>query len=107
MSRRLLDHDSVTGTTEWYHFDETDGSFTIETVQDVSALVDANTRIRNDQTGRYRDLTMVARMPLTVLMQLVKDGYLDRGFRVIDQARYRRWLNSNENLAWRTKEGRI
>lgn len=104
---RVLDHDPLTGTTEYYHFDPVDGSITLETRQDVTDIIEGNTRIRNDNTGRYRDLNLVARMPLSVVMQLVKDGYLDTGFRVIDENRYRRWLNSNENMAWRTRDGRI
>lgn len=107
MSGRLLDHDKDSGISEYYHFDQSDGSFTIETVQDVTDLIELNKMRSNAATGRYGDLTLVASYPLTILMQLVKENILDTNFRVQDQKAYKRWLNAPENSVWRTKRGKL
>lgn len=107
MAGRLLDHDASTGITEYYHFNETDQSWGIETVQDITGILDANVRLQNEQTGRYKDLTMIARLPLSVVMDLAKQGIMDMGMRILDEKKYRRWLNDSENQKFRTKLGQV
>ena len=104
---RLLDHDTETGITEWYHFDATDGSFTIETTQDVGDLIECNQRLYNNSASTWGEMDMVARFPLTVLMDLVQRRILDPGFRVINDVAYTRWLNDRDNMVWRTKRGTV
>lgn len=106
---RVLDHDSATDTTEYYHYDPHSGGFVIETVQDVTALVDQNTRLWNasEKHTKYGELTRVSSVPNTVLMELAKLGILSIGGAILDDAKYRRWLNDPANLKWRTRAGKV
>lgn len=106
-TKRLLDHDPLAGITEYYHFDPADNSWGIETVQDVTAIVEANKARQNADTGAWGELTMFASTPMTVTMDLINKGILDAGFRVIDRRRYAQWMNDPENRHFRTKMGRI
>lgn len=104
---RLLDHDTDTGITEYYHFDPQTNGFTIEAKQDVSALIELNKAIANDNTGWKGDVHHVASFPLTIVMELAKQGIMTPAGRILDDARYRRWLNEPENRVWRVKHGRV
>lgn len=103
---RLLEHDPYTGMTEYFHVIE-DGQWAIETRQDVSGIIEVNKALQNDATGRWGEMTHVASIPLTILMDLVQQGILDTAFHVQDDARYRKWLNAPENRVWRTKLGKV
>lgn len=46
MSKRLFDKSG--DTTEWFHYDDTSGDVTIETVQDVEPHIELAKKIRND-----------------------------------------------------------
>ena len=48
----------------------------------------------------------IASVPLTVIDELNKQGIM-RGFHVLDQARFKAWLNHPDNRAFRTRPGRI
>jgi len=104
--KRLFDHDAASGTTE-YFYGHGDGSFTIETVQDVTELVERNKYLSNTVGGKWGELSMVASYPLTILMDLVKQNILDKGFKVINEKGYKRWLNDSDNAVWRTRPGKV
>ena len=40
-NKKILSHDAETGITKYFH-DNKDGTYTIETDQDVNAIVDSN-----------------------------------------------------------------
>lgn len=105
-TKTLFDRDPDAGITEYFH-QFPDGSFGIEQVQDVTDILDTNTRLQNADTLRYGEMHRVASVPLTVLLQQVKDGLLDTSFQPVDERRYRRWLNDPENSKFRTKRGRV
>jgi hypothetical protein len=46
--KRLLDHDPMTGITEYFHEDSQTGEWAIETVQDVQPSLEAANIMRND-----------------------------------------------------------
>lgn len=104
---RLLDRDDATGTTEYYHFDPQTHGFTIERRQDVTALVEANKAIANDNAGWKGDLHHVASFPLTIVMDLAQQGIMSPAGAILDDARFRRWLNAPENRVWRVKYGQV
>lgn len=111
-TRRLLGHDPATGITEWYHWDPTGGrdgkgESIIETVQDITGLVEQNKRLQNADTGRYGEMNRVASIPMTECVKLMERGLIDAGFRVLDQRRYRAWLNDPANRHFRTKLGKV
>lgn len=102
MNRRLFDTDPASGTTEYFSYDEVDDTFTIETQQDVSGLVDANKRAYNDSGQGWKgDMHRVASIPMNVYMELQRQGIID------DPAALRRWLNDPENQYFRTRPGRV
>lgn len=104
MSRRLFDHDPEAGITQWFHYDDSNDTFFIETVQDVEAHVEANKREFNQYTSgrdRWGDYQKVAHIPNVVLADLMATGAL------WDQAYMRKWLNSPENAVFRTRPGRV
>ena len=88
-----------------------DGGLVIETVQDVSGIVESNKKQFNayDERARWSDDLLgnkIASIPLTVIDELNKQGIM-RGFHVLDQTRFKSWLNHPDNRAFRTRPGRI
>lgn len=69
--KRLFDHDPATDTTKWFHYDdETDTSY-IQTVADVTDIIEDNKRRLNDGTNGFnRDRTNVhvANIPNSVIL---------------------------------------
>lgn len=88
-----------------------DGGLIIQTVQDVSGIIEANKKEFNSYDERAKwsgDLygNKVASIPLTVIDDLNKLGIM-RGFHVLDEKRFRAWLNERDNQAFRTRPGVI
>lgn len=102
MSKRLFDVDPLTGSTQYWHWDDERQQFTIETEQKVDDLLDANRRQYNDSTDDYKgDMHKVASIPMNIYMDLKQKGIID------DPAAFKRWLNDPENRYFRTKPGRV
>jgi hypothetical protein len=82
------------------------GGLIIQTVEDVSAIVEANRKEYNsyDERSRWSDMNKIASLPFTVIDDLNKMGIM-RGFAVVDQKRMMAWLNERDNQAFRTRPG--
>ena len=88
---------------------ETDNGLVIATTQDVSAIVEQNKKEYNQNNGRWGEDVFdnkIASIPLTVIDDLNKVGIM-RGFHVVDQKRFKAWLNNPDNRFFRTKQGRV
>lgn len=90
---------------------DNEGGLVIQTVQDVSALVERNKQEFNsyDERAKWSDElygNKVASIPFTAIDDLNKQGIM-RGFHVIDHARFAMFLNNPDNRAWRTRPGVI
>lgn len=48
MNKRLLDYDPITGKTQWFHYDPTTDTTTIQTQVDTSPVIEANKQVLND-----------------------------------------------------------
>lgn len=94
------------GITEYWH-EFNDGTFGIETVQDVTDIIEHNKVLQNTDTGRYRDFTEVANISMVEWFKLIQMGVLDITGKVRDQPAMRRWLNDRDNLAWRARLGKV
>lgn len=96
MARRLLDRNPVLGITRYFHW-QGDGTFTIETVQDVGAIVEANTRQFNAADKRFgnkREFHHVGRIPLGLYYRYIQNH---------DETEIKTFLNLSENKPWLTK----
>jgi hypothetical protein len=74
MARRILDHDPLTGVTTYFDYDDVSGKVSITDVQEVNAILDSVTALRNDENyssnGIKNDQWHYARIPLNVLMEI-------------------------------------
>ena len=75
--KRLLDHDPVTGVTDYFHYDEHTDTSTIETVQDVSSYLDKAKAARNDsdqsRKGIKNGFWMYAHLPDVVILKMLRE----------------------------------
>ena len=108
MAERFLDHDPLTGITQYIDTDEMTGVSTIRTEQDVSSIIDLNKfqashfTSGKDQWGDGFDhRTKIASIPLSIYMDLKKRGVLR------DPVAFKRWLNDGDNAAFRTRPGTV
>jgi len=86
-----------------------DGGIIIETRQDVSEIIEQNKKEYNsfDERSKWSDELFgnkVASIPFTVIDELNKQGIM-RGFSVLDEKRFRAWLNERDNRVFRTRTG--
>jgi hypothetical protein len=109
MTRRLLDYDPVLGTAEYIHYDEQTGATWIETVEDETALVEANKAEFNTYTsgkhwGNGEELdpkNRVLRLSATMTAELHRRGVLQ------DPVRLMAWADTDEAIPYRTRPGAL
>jgi hypothetical protein len=102
MSKRLFDIDPLTGKKEYWHWDDENQRFTIETEQDVTDLLDLNKAQYNDASSSFKgDMHKVASIPMNIYMDLKQKGIID------DAKKFKAWLNDPDNRYFRTKPGRV
>jgi len=86
-----------------------EGGIVIETRQDISGIIEQNKKEYNsfDERARWSDEMFgnkVASIPLTVIDDLNKQGIM-RGFAILDEKRFKAWLNNSDNRVFRTRTG--
>ena len=86
-----------------------EGGIVIQTRQDVSDIVEQNKKEYNsyDERARWSDQLFgnkVASIPMTVIDDLNAKGIM-RGFAVVDEKRFKAWLNERDNRVFRTRTG--
>jgi hypothetical protein len=86
-----------------------DGGIIIETRQDISDILEQNKKEYNsfDEKARWSDEIFgnkVASIPMTVIDDLNAKGIM-RGFAVLDEKRFKAWLNERDNRVFRTRTG--
>lgn len=102
MDKRLFDYDPLTGTTRWFHYDDANDQFYIQTQQETEDLIDQNRRELNDSGTNWKgDWHKVASIPLSIFVRLQKEGI------VYDQEALKKWLNDPDNALFRTKHGTV
>ena len=88
LDKRLFDHDPLTGVTQWFHYDPMTGDVHLETVQDVSPILDGNKdRANSDEYTKHgfkKDMWHYASIPIVV---------------------QERWLNEYGSQNWPLKPG--
>jgi hypothetical protein len=86
-----------------------DGGIVIQTVQDITDIIEQNKKEYNsyDERSRWSDELFgnkIASIPFTVIDELNKQGIM-RGFAVLDEKRFKAWLNERDNRVFRTRTG--
>jgi hypothetical protein len=100
--KALFDADPITKTKRIFHYDHTDDSFTIETLQDVEEIAELNKASFNRADPRWKgDFHRVASIPMPIFMQLQMQGIAD------DPVAFKRWLNDSDQRVFRTRPGRV
>jgi len=88
---------------------DNDDDITVQTTQDVTDIVEKNKKEYNQNTTHWGSDVFdnkIASIPLTVIDELNKK-HIMRGFHVIDDKKFKHWLNDPDNRFFRTKQGRI
>lgn len=86
-----------------------EGGIVIETKQDVTDILKEVEQIRDAdkaRTGHLKDFHHVGKIPFTVIDEMNKKGIM-RGFAIIDDAEFAKWMNSEEGQVWKTYRGTL
>ena len=83
----------------------------LATKQDVTDIIENNNAQRKltDKNTRWGDDVFdnkIASIPMTVIDSLNHKGIM-RGFHIVDQKRFKEFLNDPDNRVFRTREGRV
>ena len=103
IEKRLFSTDADQGITRTFHFDDETGQATIQTQQDVTAIIEENKQeyAQVDERARWGEWSRVASIPMSIYFQLKAEGKLD------DQAYMKKWINDPENKYFRTRAGKV
>lgn len=109
MDKRILDRDPLTGAVEIFHYDHTNDTYTIQTVNDVSPVLERNKALYNDGTNGWsksREMKRIASIPMEVIMLWKTQYGIDIFDRNHDEG-IRRLLDSSEWRYLRTAPGSL
>lgn len=103
IEKRLFNTDEEQGITRYFHFDDETGQATIQTQQDVTAIIEENKQeyAQVDERARWGEWSRVASIPMSIYFQLKAEGKLD------DQEYMKKWLNDSDNQYFRTRAGKV
>lgn len=90
------------------NFHDVDGTYLIETSQDITGIIEGNKAQFNaiDEKAKWGEWTKVASIPNVVVDELNKQGIM-RGFGVLDEKRFKAFLNDPDNRFFRTRPGQV
>lgn len=98
----LYSHDPKLGRTVWGR-ENGDGTTTYRTDYQVDPTIDENRAVRNMADASWKgDYHRIASIPLNVYYDQLAAAANNDDMRYVSK-----WLNDSDNLAWRTKEGRV
>jgi hypothetical protein len=101
MTKKVLYDHTGTVARVLHQEDETfDGTFHIETIEDVEPIIESVNVLRDEQRVRS-DMKHVARVPVSVVEQAMREGWLH------DDAKWNQWLNDPQNKDFRVWQGRV
>ena len=108
--KRILDHDPLSGVTQYHEYDPLTKMTTIETVQDVEPFLERNKQMRNDteysKNGIKQEWWHAASIPVVVQYKWLKDYGID--IHNADHAqKVNQMLDSPEWRYLKTTDGRI
>ena len=107
MGGRIFSLDAAAQSVEKFHYDESDGSFTIEDVQKVDNILDVTHALRGEQRDRKAFQRHVGSVPENIYwhftMKWRKQGMSSEEIR----QKWIDWLNDPDNKGFKSIEGRI
>lgn len=105
--KKVLSFDPFTGK-KLVATDDGDGGLIIQSSQDVTAILEQNKAEYNmkSTSDRWGDMTKVASLPYQIVDTLNQKGIM-RGFAVVNETEFRKFLNDPENRFFRTRPGRV
>jgi hypothetical protein len=101
-SKHFDSNDALGIKRTWHYNTETDEA-TVETSQDITAIIEENKQDFNlqEKHSKYGEWNKVASIPLSIYFKLKQEGKLD------DQAYMKRFLNDPDNRYFRTRPGEV
>lgn len=90
------------------HSDD-NGGIIIETKQDISDILERNKvlkEIDKARTGATEDLHLIGSIPFTAIDKLNQMGIM-RGFAIVDEPAFKRWLNQPEQDVLKIYRGKV
>lgn len=103
INSRIVSENAAIGQKQVWH-DHDDGSVTIQTIQSVDGVAEANKQVFNqfDERSNWNgEMHRVASIPMSIFYDLKRKGILD------DPAAMKKWLNDSENRVFRTRPGQV
>lgn len=103
MTKKLFDYDPITNTTKWWHYDASKDEAVIETVADITPVIEQNKAAyaKVDEKAKWGEWAHVAQIPMSVYWELKKKGIAE------DPVAMKKWLNDPENKYFRTRPGKV
>ncbi len=87
-----------------------DGKYVIETIQDVSDIVEQNKQEFNNASTTWGDGDVfgnkIASIPNTVIDDLNRKQIM-KGYQILDMKKFKEFMNHPDNRFFRTKPGKI
>lgn len=109
MTKRVLDFDPMTGLLEFHSYDPATDTTVIESVQDVTPILERNKTLQRQDDGGWspsRDLRRAAAIPDIIILKWRREEGIDV-FNRDHWPAVKRKLNSSEYRYLRTAPGRI
>ena len=103
INSRIVSENAAIGQKQVWH-DHEDGSVTIQTIQNVDGVAEANKQVFNqfDERSNWNgEVHRVASIPMSIFYDLKRKGILD------DPVAMKKWLNDSENRVFRTRPGQV
>lgn len=103
INSRIISENKAIGQHQVWH-DHEDGSVTIQTVQKVDDVAEANKQTFNqfDERANWKgDMHRVASIPMSIFYDLQRKGILN------DPVAMKKWLNDPDNRVFRTRPGQV
>lgn len=95
--KKILDHDAETGITEIFHGSADGETYTIETIQDTSKILDANKAAQNESFNRRSEFWHAATIPSIVQLEWLTKYGVDMHNKNHEKA-WKRLLNSSDYI---------
>lgn len=87
---------------------EADNKLIIENSQDISAVLESNKSryAATDERARWSEFEHIGWIPDSVIIELNRQSIL-RGYAVVDEKKFKAWLNNPDNRHFRSRPGRV